>query len=126
MILWDFLNTCLCDQMLYLYLMNDYGEYRPVYRGVKTDIPFWEGDYDDDVFSLLQNDIEVFKVLPDAGLQVEIKDTPYDRPMREQYSKDAQIYWVSHPENTPWGYYTDTEAYCQIAGKVSRWAKKKE
>lgn len=124
MILWDFLNTCLYDQQLYLYLVNDYGEYMPVYQGVKTDIPFWEADYDDDVFSLLQNDIEVFKVLPDGGLQVEIKDAQYHEHMKTQYSEKAQAYWEAHPEAAPWGYYIDTEAYCQWTGKVSRWAKR--
>ena len=53
MILWDFLDTCQCNQELYIYLTNDYGEYIPVYHGTKQDIDFWG----DGVFDILQNKI---------------------------------------------------------------------
>lgn len=120
MILWDFLNTCQYNQELYIYLTNDYGEYLPVYHGTKQDIDFW----DDEVFDILQNRIEVFKVLPDGSIQIEVRDADFDKPMREQYTtvdKDKLDYWEKHPDKAPWGYWTDTEAYCQIVHKESRW-----
>ena len=120
MILWDFLDTCQCDQELYIYLTNDYAEYLPVYHGTKGDINFWE----DEVFDILQNKIEVFEVLPDGSMQVEVRDFDFDKPMREQYTtvdKDKLDYWKKHPDNAPWGSWTDTEAYCQAANKKSRW-----
>ena len=120
MILWDFLDTCQCDQELYIYLTNDYGEYIPVYHGIKQEIDFWE----DEVFDILQNKIEVFEVLPDGSMQVEVRDFDFDKPMREQYTtvgKDKLDYWEKHPDNAPWGSWTDTEAYCQVTNKKSRW-----
>ena len=120
MILWDFLDTCQCNQELYIYLVNDYGEYFPVYHGMKEDIDFWG----DGVFDILQNKIEVFKVLPDGSIQVEVRDTYFDKPMREQYEpcgEDKLDYWEKHPDKAPWGDWTDTEAYCQIVCRKSRW-----
>ena len=119
MILWDFLDTCQCNQELYIYLVNDYGEYFPIYYGTKENIDFWG----DEVFDILQNKIEVFKVLPNGSMQVEVRDTYFDKPMREQYSacKDKWDYWKEHPDKAPWGHWTDTEAYCQVANKKSRW-----
>ena len=121
MILWDFLDTCQCNQELYVYLVNDYGEYLPVYHGTKQDIDFWG----DGVFDILQNKIEVFVVLPDGSMQVEVRDTYSDKPMREQYTttckEDKLDYWEKHPDKAPWGSWTDTEAYCQAVNKKSRW-----
>lgn len=119
MTLWDFLNTCQYDQELYIYLTNDYGEYFPVYHGAKSDIDFWEGD----VFGILQNKIEVFEVLPDGSIQIEVRDADFDKSMREHYSayEDKWNYWEEHPEKAPWGHWTDTEAYCQMVHKESRW-----
>ena len=120
MILWDFLDTCQCNQGLYIYCMNDYGEYIPVYHGTKQEIDFWE----DGVFDILQNKIEVFVVLPDGSMQVEVRDTYFDKPMREQYKtckEDKLGYWKKHPDKAPWGAWTDTEAYCQAVNKKSRW-----
>lgn len=37
MVLWDFLDTCQCNQGLYIYLVNDYGEYFPVYQVAKRE-----------------------------------------------------------------------------------------
>lgn len=124
MILWDFLDTCQCDQELYIYLVNDYGEYFPVYHGAKGDIDFWG----DQVFDILQNKIEVFEVLPDGSIQVEVRDTYFDKPMREQYKtcgEDKLDYWKKYPDKAPWGSWTDTEAYCQAANKKSRWFHKR-
>lgn len=123
MTLWDFLDTCQYYQELYIYLMNDYGEYLPVYHGAKSDIDFWEND----VFGILQNKIEVFKVLPDGSMQVEVRDIDFDKPFREQYTtckEDKWNYWKDHPDKAPWGRWTDTEAYCQAANKKSRWFHK--
>lgn len=119
MTLWDFLNTCQYDQELYIYLMNDYGEYFPVYHGAKSDIDFWE----DDVFDILQNKIEVFEVLPDGAIQIEVRDADFDKSMREQYSahQEKLNYWKEHPEKAPWGHWTDTEAYCQMVHTKGRW-----
>ena len=120
MTLWDFLGTCQCTQELYIYLVNDYGEYLPVYHGMKGDIDFWG----DGVFDILQNKIEVFVVLPDGSVQVEVRDTYFDKPMREQYKtckEDKLNYWEKHPDEAPWGDWTDTEAYCQIVRRESRW-----
>lgn len=119
MTLWDFLNTCQCDQELYIYLTNDYGEYLPVYHGTKQEIDFWE----DEVFDILPNKIEVFETLPDNSMQIEVRDTDFNKPMREQYStcQDKLNYWEEHPDKAPWGHWTDTEAYCQTAHKKSRW-----
>lgn len=121
MILWDFLDTCQCNQELYIYRMNDYGEYLPVYHGTKQDIDFWG----DGVFDILQNKIEVFAVLPDGSMQVEVRDTYFDKSMREQYTttckEDKLDYWEKHPDKAPWGDWTDTEAYCQIVHRESRW-----
>lgn len=119
MTLWDFLDICHYDQALYIYLMNDYGEYLPVYHGTKENIDFW----DDEVFGILQNKIDSFMVLPDGSMQVDVKDTDFDKPMREKYTayKDEWDYWKKHPDKAPWGYWTDTEAYCQIVRKNSRW-----
>lgn len=120
MILWDFLDTCQCTQELYIYLVNDCGEYLPVYHGTKQDIDFWG----DQVFDILQNKIEVFVVLPDGSMQVEVRDTYFDKPMREQYSacgEDKLDYWKKHPDKAPWGFWTDTEAHCQAVNKKSRW-----
>lgn len=119
MILWDFLGTCQCTQELYIYLVNDYGEYLPVYHGMKGDIDFWK----DGVFDILQNKIEVFVVLPDGSMQVEVRDTDFDKPMREQYTacKDKWDYWEKNPDKAPWGDWADTEAYCQIFHSESRW-----
>lgn len=122
MTLWDFLSACQCTQELYIYLMNDYGEYLPVYHGTKENIDFW----DDEVFDILQNKIEVFAVLPDNSMQVEVRDFDFDKPMREQYTtvdKDKLDYWEKHPDKAPWGDWTDTEAYCQIVHRASRWFK---
>ena len=82
MTLWDFLDTCQGNQELYIYLVNDCGEYLPVYHGTKQDIDFWG----DGVFHILQNKIEVFEVLPDGSIQVEVRDTYFDKSMREQYT----------------------------------------
>ena len=101
MILWDFLDTCQCNQELYIYLVNDYGEYLPVYHGAKGDIDFWG----DQVFDILQNKIEVFKVLPDGSMQEEVRDTYFDKPMREQYEtcvEDKLGYWKKHT-GLDWG-----------------------
>ena len=120
MILWDFLGTCQCNQELYIYLTNDYGEYLPVYHGTKGGIDFWE----DGVFDILQNKIEVFVVLPDGSMQVEVRDTYFDKSMREQYTtckEDKLDYWEKNPDKAPWGDWTDTEAYCQIVRRESRW-----
>lgn len=120
MTLWDFLDTCQYDQGLYIYRTNDYGEYIPVYHGTKQKIDFWE----DEVFDILQNKIEVFKTLPDGSIQIEVRDADFDKPMREQYTtvdKDKLGYWKKHPDKAPWGSWTDTEAYCQAAHKKSRW-----
>lgn len=121
MTLWDFLDTCQYNQGLYIYLVNDYGEYFPVYHGAKGDIDFWG----DQVFDILQNKIEVFVVLPDGSMQVEVRDTYFDKPMREQYTttckEDKLDYWKEHPDKAPWGDWTDTEAYCQIVRRKSRW-----
>ena len=116
MTLWDFLDTCQYDQGLYIYRTNDYGEYIPVYHGTKQKIDFWE----DEVFDILQNKIEVFEVLPDGSMQVEVRDFDFDKPMREQYTtvgKDKLDYWEKHPDKAPWGFWTDTEAYCQKVHK---------
>lgn len=124
MTLWDFLDTCQCDQELYIYLTNDYGEYIPVYHGTKQEIDFWE----DNVFDILQNKIEVFEVLPDGSIQIEVRDADFDKPMREQYKtcgEDKLDYWKKHPDKAPWGSWTDTEAYCQAANKKSRWFHKR-
>ena len=121
MTLWDFLSACQCNQELYIYLMNGYREYLPVYHGTKQDIDFLE----DEVFDILQNKIEVFAVLPDGSMQVEVRDTYFDKPMREQYTttckEDKLDYWEKHPDEAPWGDWTDTEAYCQIFHRGSRW-----
>lgn len=119
MTLWDFLDTCMGDQELYIYLTNNYAEYLPVYHGIKEDIDFWE----DNVFGILQNKIEVFEVLPDGSIQVDVRDTHFDKPMREKFAayKDRWEYWEEHPDNAPWGSWTDTKAYCQAANKKSRW-----
>lgn len=119
MTLWDFLSACEYDQGLYIYRTNDYGEYIPVYHGTKQEIDFWE----DGVFDILQNKIEVFKTLPDGSIQIEVRDADFDKPMREQYTacKDKWDYWEKHPDKAPWGYWTDTEAYCQKVRKKSRW-----
>lgn len=119
MTLWDFLDTCQCNQELYIYRTNDYGEYIPVYHGTKQKIDFWE----DEVFDILQNKIEVFKTLPDGSIQIEVRDADFDKPMREQYTacKDKLGYWKEHPDKAPWGSWTDTEAYCQKVHKKSRW-----
>ena len=117
MTLWDFLGTCQCTQELYIYLMNDYGEYLPVYHGTKGGIDFWE----DEVFDILQNKIEVFEVLPDGSMQVEVRDADFDKPMREQFNKKRWDYWKEHPDKAPWGDWEDTEAYCQIFHIESRW-----
>ena len=120
MTLWDFLYTCQYNQELYIYLMNDYGEYLPVYHGTKGGIDFWE----DNIFEVLQNKIEVFEVLPDGSMQVEVRDADFDKPMREQYTtvgKDKLNYWKKHLDKAPWGFWTDTEAYCQIIRRESRW-----
>lgn len=119
MTLWDFLSACEYDQELYIYLTNNYAEYLPVYHGTKEGIDFWE----DDVFEVLQNKIEVFEVLPDGSIQVDVRDADFDKPMREQFTayKDRWDYWKEHPDNAPWGSWTDTEAYCQAAHKKSRW-----
>ena len=121
MTLWDFLSACQCNQELYIYRMNGYGEYLPVYHGAKQDIDFWE----DEVFDILQNKIEVFAVLPDGSIQVEVRDTYFDKPMREQYTttckEDKLDYLEKHPDEAPWGDWTDTEAYCQIFHRESRW-----
>ena len=129
MTLWDFLDTCQCDQELYIYLANDYGEYLPVYHGIKQEIDFWG----DEVFDILQNKIEVFEVLPDNSMQIEVRDADFDKPMEEQFAscKDRLDYWKKHPKHpdkAPWGSWTDTEAYCQTVNKKSRWFhdKKKE
>ena len=107
------------DQELYIYLTNNYEEYLPVYHGTKEGIDFWE----DDVFEVLQNKIEVFEVLPDGSIQVDVRDADFDKPMREQFTacKDRWDYWKEHPDNAPWGSWTDTEACCQAAHKKSRW-----
>ena len=120
MILGDFLNTCQYNQELYIYIVNDYGEYLPVYHGTKGGIDFWK----DGVFDILQNKIEVFEVLPDGSIQVDVRDFDFDKPMREQYTtvdKDKLDYWEKHPDKAPWGDWTDTEAYCQIVHRGSRW-----
>ena len=119
MTLWDFLDICHYDQALYIYLMNDYGEYLPVYHGTKENIDFW----DDEVFGILQNEIDSFRVLPDGSMQVDVRDADFDKPMREQYTayKDKWGYWEKHPDKAPWGDWTDTEAYCQIVHRESRW-----
>ena len=120
MILWDFLGTCQCTQELYIYLVNDYGEYLPVYHGTKQDIDFWG----DQVFDILQNKIEVFVVLPDGSMQVEVRDMYFDKPMREQYKtckEDKLDYWEKHQDEAPGGDWTETEAYCQIVRRESRW-----
>lgn len=119
MTLWDFLDTCMGDQELYIYLMNDYLEYLPVYHGTKEYIDFWE----DNVFDILQNKIDVFEVLPDGSIQVNVRDADFDKPMREKFAacKDRWDYWKEHPDNAPWGSWTDTEAYCQAANKKSCW-----
>lgn len=119
MTLWDFLSACEYDQELYIYLTNNYTEYLPVYHGTKEGIDFWE----DDVFEALQNKIEVFEVLPDGSIQVDVRDADFDKPMREQYTacKDKWGYWKKHPDKAPWGSWTDTEAYCQMVHKESRW-----
>lgn len=124
MILWDFLDTCQCNQELYIYLTNDYGEYLPVYHGTKGGIDFWE----DGVFDILQNKIEVFETLPDRSIQIEVRDDDFDKPMREQYSacEDKLNYWEEHPDKAPWGSWTDTEAYCQKVHKKSRWFRGKD
>ena len=123
MILWDFLDTCQYDQGLYIYRTNDYGEYIPVYHGTKQKIDFWE----DEVFDILQNKIEVFEVLPDGSIQIEVRDVDFDKPMKEQFAscKDRLDYWKKHPDKAPWGSWTDTEAYCQAANKKSRWFHKR-
>ena len=113
MILWDYLDTCQCNQELYIYLMNDYGEYLPIYHGTKQDIDFWK----DGVFDILQNKIEVFAVLPDRSMQVEVRDTYFDKSMREQYTTTCK----EDKDEAPWGDWTDTEAYCQIFHRESRW-----
>ena len=121
MTLWDFLSACEYNQGLYIYRTNDYGEYIPVYHGTKQEIDFWE----DEVFDILQNKIEVFEVLPDGSIQVEVRDTYFDKPMREQYTttckEDKLDYWEKHPDKAPWGDRTDTEAYCQRFHRESRW-----
>lgn len=119
MTLWDFLSACEYDQELYIYLTNNYAEYLPVYHGTKEGIDFWE----DDVFEVLQNKIEVFEVLPDGSIQVDVRDADFDKPMREKFTayKDRWDYWKEHPNNAPWGSWTDTETYCQAAHKKSRW-----
>lgn len=119
MTLWDFLSACEYDQELYIYLMNNYAEYLPVYHGTKEGIDFWE----DDVFEVLQNKIEVFEVLLDGSIQVDVRDADFDKPMREKFTacKGRWDYWKEHPNNAPWGSWTDTEAYCQAAHKKSRW-----
>ena len=124
MTLWDFLDTCQYDQGLYIYRTNDYGEYIPVYHGTKQEIDFWE----DGVFYILQNKIEVFVVIPDGSIQIEVRDTDFDKPMREQYTacKDKWDYWKEHPDKAPWGFWTDTEAYCQKVHKKSRWFRGKD
>lgn len=124
MILWDFLDTCQYDQGLYIYRTNDYGEYIPVYHGTKQKIDFWE----DEVFDILQNKIEVFETLPDGSIQIEVRDADFDKPMREQYTacKDKWGYWKKHPDKAPWGFWTDTEAYCQKVHKKSRWFRGKD
>ena len=125
MILWDFLDTCQCNQGLYIYCMNDYGEYIPVYHGTKQDIDFWK----DGVFDILQNKIEVFEVLLDGSIQIEVRDADFDKPMREQYKtcgEDKLGYWKEHPDKAPWGSWTDTEAYCQKVHKKSRWFRGKD
>lgn len=119
MILWDFLDTCQYDQGLYIYRTNDYGEYIPVYHGTKQEIDFWEGE----VSGILQNKIEVFGTLPDESIQIEVRAADFDKPMREQYLayKDKLNYWEEHTDKAPWGSWTDTEAYCQVVHKKSRW-----
>lgn len=119
MTLWDFLSACKYDQELYIYLTNNYAEYLPVYHGTKEGIDFWE----DDVFEVLQNKIEVFEVLPDGSIQVDVRDADFDKPMREKFTacKDRWDYWKEHPNNAPWGSWTDTETYCQAVHKKSRW-----
>ena len=122
MTLWDFLDTCQYDQGLYIYLTNGYLEYLPVYHGTKEDIDFWQNE----VFDILQNKIEVFEVLPDGSIQIEVRDADFDKPMREQYSaygEDELGYWEKHPDEAPWGSWADTEAYCQAAHKKSRWSR---
>ena len=72
--------------------------------------------------------IEVFEVLPDGSMQVEVRGFDFDKPMREQYTtvgKDKLDYWEKHPDKAPWGFWTDTEAYCQAANKKSRWFRDK-
>lgn len=119
MTLWDFLGACQCIQELYIYLMNDYGEYLPVYHGTKEDRDFWE----DEVFGILKNEIDSFWVLPDGSMQVDVRDADFDKPMRERYTayKDKWNDWKEHPDKAPWGDWTDTEAYCQIVNRGSRW-----
>ena len=85
MILWDFLSVCQCNQELYIYRMNDYREYLPVYHGTKQDIDFWE----DRVFDFLQNKIDVFAVLQDGSMQVEVRDTYFDKPMRNKDERNS-------------------------------------
>ena len=116
MTLWDFLGTCQCTQELYIYRTNDYAEYLPVYHGTKGGKDFWE----DNIFDILQNKIEAFAVLPDGSMQVDVRDTYFDKPMREQFNKDRWDYWKEHPDEAPWGDWTDTEAYCQIFHRAGR------
>lgn len=94
MTLRDFLSACKYNQELYIYLTNGYAEYLPVYHGTKENIDFW----DDEVFGILQNEIDSFRVLPDGSMQVDVKDTDFDKPMREQYTayKDKWDYWEAH------------------------------
>lgn len=119
MTLWDFLDACDYGQKLYIYLVNNYLEYLPVYHGIKEDIDFWK----DEIFDILENKVESFEVLPDSSIQVHVRDTDFYKPMREQFTayKDRWDYWKEHPDKAPWGSWTDTEAYCQAANKKSRW-----
>lgn len=75
------------------------------------------------MFDILQNEIEVFEVLSDRSIQIEVRDIVFDKSMWEQYKacEDKWSYWKEHPDKAPCVSWTDTEAYCQAAHKKSRW-----
>lgn len=110
MTLYEFWNSTLYYQKMFIYETNAYDQNMPLWKGSRQE---WYEDIqnDDNLYWHLMDEVDHWEVTPKGNVLVKIKNDTYEQRMEEHYLFSDK--WGKEKEKRPWRHSIELETYTE-------------